>query len=171
MKIIGKNQFDEEIIQLESGEYCYCPNCKMQVEQPDYLICPECEEDLEIKKIPLKESIRTEMVKEVNLEEERKKLRKKYKEKLQELLYDPEEEELLETRSILAEIYKDRTIVLKDHQHNDTVLVLDLTKFCMIRDCPKCLKKEPIYAFQSFKWIHFYCEGCNRYLFSLEEKV
>jgi len=79
-----------------------------------------------------------------------------YKEKLQELLYDPEEEELLEIRKILDKIYVDRTI--KDDQ--DKITVLDLTIACLI-DCERCKELQPHTVKNFAECIWFYCDECG----------
>ena len=96
----------------------------------------------------LKERIRTEMV---------KAHKPSYKEKLQELLYDPEEEELLEIRAILKELYKDKTIKDED----DVVKVLDMTKACIML-CTNCKELQPHIAKNSWKdVVWFYCDECS----------
>ena len=68
-----------------------------------------------------------------------------YKEKLQELLYDPEEEERIETRFILDEIYKDRTVLVRDGRKTlpNYAISLDVTKYC-VATCSNCDKDQPV---------------------------
>ena len=93
-----------------------------------------------------------------------------YKEKLKELLVDPEELELLEIRKILDKIYKDKTVLVRDGRKTlpNYALALDVTKYCVAK-CPRCDKNQPIDTIvvpQS--WALFKCSVCGYWLFTLE---
>ena len=79
-----------------------------------------------------------------------------YKEKLQELLVDDDEFELIEIRKILDKIYVDRTI--KDDYGK--VDVLDLTIACLI-ECERCGKLQPHTVKNFDKYVWFYCDECG----------
>ena len=93
---------------------------------------------------------------------------KKYLDKLQELLYDPEEEELLELRKILDKIYVDRTITIREPRSFPIfALALDVTDYCLAK-CPECTDYQPIEVIVNDYWASFRCTECGEYLFFLK---
>ena len=96
---------------------------------------------------------------------------KQYLDKLQELLYDPEEEELLEIRAILKEIYKDRTILLEvPKQLSHVPLAIDLTHYCTAY-CPNCKTWQTFRASATKRWVYLRCDVCNEELLDLQGNV
>lgn len=80
-----------------------------------------------------------------------------YKEKLKELLYDPEEEELLEIRQILDKIYEDKTVVDEDGY----IKLLDISQGIMLL-CENCNSWQPFSIREGWRdEIWFRCDGCD----------
>lgn len=84
---------------------------------------------------------------------------------------DPEEEELLELRAILNELYKDRTILLKEPRRLSHVpLVIDLTHYCTAY-CSTCKTWQPFHASATERWVYLRCDVCNEELLDLQGNV
>lgn len=137
-----KKRIRNEMVKKKS-EGWYCDNCQEIVYPKDYIVthpdchvCPKCSNpDIHFWK---------------------NEPESKYQEKLKELLYDPEEEERIEIKAILDEIYKDKTI--KDDYGR--VTVLDLTIACLMK-CDQCKELQPHTTKNIGKYVWFYCDECG----------